>query len=135
MDVTETAIDAARQADRPYRTSFPAFELGRHYTPGEDLLLGLNLTSLVPTAANGYARGNYPRYSNPQWDALSEKYATTIPYTERLQVIKDMSRFMFDQLFDMMLFDDTGATAISNRFVHTGTANNQGWDAQTWDVK
>ena len=98
-------------------------------------MLGLNTTALLPTPANNYLRGNYPNYSNPQWDALQEKYATTIPYGERLQVIKDMSYMMFDQLFDFLLYNDTGAVAISNRFTYAGGVISQGWDAQTWDVK
>ena len=135
MEVTETPITAALQGDRPYRISYPAFELGRHCTPGELYLTSLDISSRVPTAANGYSSGNYPNYSNPQWDALEARFVTAIPPKERAQVLTEMANFMQDQLFEMMLFYDTGAIAVSNRVAYGGTPLNQGWDAHTWDLK
>jgi ABC-type transport system substrate-binding protein len=135
MDITETPITAALQGDRPYRISYPAFELGRHCNPGEQYLTSLDISSRVPTAANGYSSGNYPNYSNPQWDALQAKFVTAIPAEERLQALTDLSVFMQSQLFEMLLFNDTGAIAVSNRVAYGGTPLNQGWDAYTWDLK
>ena len=52
-----------------------------------------------------------------------------------MQVMGDAFAFMQDQLFEMQLFFDTSAIAVSNRISYVGGPNNQGWDAQNWDVK
>jgi peptide/nickel transport system substrate-binding protein len=135
LEITESPISAAVQGDRPYRVSYPSFELGRHCNPGERYLTSLDISSRVPTPANGYSSGNYPNYSNPQWDALQARFVTAIPSAERVQALTDVCVFMMDQLFEMLLYNDTGSIAVSNRVAYGGTIPNQGWDAYTWDLK
>ena len=90
-------------------------------------------SSLIPTPANGYAQGNYPRYSNPQWDALLEKYAVTIPAAERKQVLTDIMVYLQDELMDMAIIYGVSVQFASKRL--TVPEVNPIWTAETWDVK
>jgi peptide/nickel transport system substrate-binding protein len=137
---TETLIPTQLAGDRPYRVSFPGLEMLRGGI-GEDAFLGLESmhTSRIPTPENRYASGNYPRYSNPQWDALVDRFLVTIPYAQRMQVLSDMLYFLADQLPHMPLFFDTQVVLVSNRLVnvdaHQTGLGTQGWDAYRWAVK
>lgn len=137
MEVTESIIPTLRAGDRPYRVSFPGLELLRGGY-GEDSLVGFLRSTRIPTAANNYASGNYPSYSNPEWDALLDRYAVTIPYGERMKVMSDMYYFLGDQLPQLPLFFDTQVVLVANRLlnipVQTG-AGTIGWDASSWDIK
>lgn len=138
MSVNETVIPTLRAGDRPYRVSFPALEMLRGPF-GEDALVGLMHSSRIPTPANAYSSGNYPRYHNAQWDALLDRYALTIPYGERMNAMSDLIHFLEDQLPQMSLFYDTQVVLVSNRLANveshkTGLAS-QGFDAEIWDAR
>ncbi len=83
MAVSETIIPTQRAGDRSYRVTFPGLEMLRGPI-GEYALLSVDSldSSRIPTPENHYTTGNYPRYSNPQWDALLNRYLVTIPYAD-----------------------------------------------------
>jgi peptide/nickel transport system substrate-binding protein len=136
----ETLIPTQLAGDRPYRVSFPGLEMLRGPI-GEEAFLGLESmhSTKIPTPENRYFSGNYPRYSNPQWDALVDRFSVTIPYAERMQVLSDMLYFLADQLPHMPLFFDTQVVLVNNRLVnvdaHQTGLGTQGWDAHRWAVK
>lgn len=126
-------------ADRVYRSNFPGLEISRGGF-GEDALIGLYHSSKIPTPQNNYTSGNNPRFSNPQWDALIDRYAVTVPYEERMQVMTDIIVFLMDELMYQPLFFDTLVVPVSTRLLNAGVPRggqraNQGWNAWTWDVK
>lgn len=85
MVVNEVVIPTLLAGDRPYRVTYPGLQLLRQGY-GEDSLVGFLHSSRLPTPENGYVGGNNSRYNNPEWDALLDRYAVTIPYRERMQV-------------------------------------------------
>jgi ABC-type transport system substrate-binding protein len=105
-------IPPARQRDVEYRAKFPGFQ----YTQGSAGLASLNnyITSMQKTAANGY-RGQHTGYSNPEYDALVDRYQTTIPKTERMQAASAAIHHMTDQLVVMTTFYNTQPQAVANR--------------------
>jgi peptide/nickel transport system substrate-binding protein len=133
MGVTETIIPTLQAGDRPYRVSFPGLEMLRG-PYGEDALTTLNNSARIPTPENRYSSGNYPRYGNPQWDALQARYNMTIPYPERMEVLAEMMHFLTDQLHQMSLFYDTQLVLSSNRLQNFDYLGALGWNSQTWDA-
>jgi peptide/nickel transport system substrate-binding protein len=134
MLINETVIPTLQAGDRPYRVSFPGLEMLRG-PYGEDALTTLNHSSRIPTPENRYSSGNYPRYNNPQWDALLERYSVTIPRAERIQALTDVIRMLSDQLSQMSLFYDTQLVLSSNRLQNLDYLGALGWNSQTWDLK
>lgn len=134
MLINETIIPTLQAGDRPYRVSFPGLEMLRG-PYGEDPLTTLNHSSRIPTPENRYSSGNYPRYSNPQWDALIEKYSVTIPRAERMRALSDVIVFLSDQLHQMSLFYDTQLVLSSNRLQNVDYLGALGQNSHTWDVR
>lgn len=133
IDAQPMITPRQRAQDREYRAKFPGFELIRGGT-NPDVLT----TAELRTEANRYSGGNYPSYSNPQFDALVERYYSTIPRAERMEVANQIMRWMGEQVIVLPLFYDIEATAIANR-LSGATARNQGstqaWNVHEWDVR
>jgi hypothetical protein len=90
-------------------------------------------TAKIPTAANNYTSGNYPRYSNAQWDALTERFAVAIVPSERKQVIADMMVHISDNLQDMSIIWGVSVQFASKRLIVPEI--NPIWTAETWNVR
>jgi peptide/nickel transport system substrate-binding protein len=131
-----TIVPRQRAADREYRATYPSFELVRG---GSDLRSFDNLRSTeVRLPENNYTGSNYPRYANTEFDALIDRYLTTIPRSERMRVAGQIIHHMTDQVVALGLYFDTEPTAIANRLVNVSARNQQStqaWNAHEWDVK
>jgi len=139
MEINEVVIPATRTADRPYRVTRPAFEQLRGGL-GPATLIGYFHSSKVPTPANGYTPGNNPRYSDPCWDALLDKFAVTIPMAGRNQLMSDMMVFMAEELPQMPILYDASTVLVNKRVIgagahHGGRNGVQGWNPETWDLR
>ncbi len=130
IQVDPVVIPPARQRDVEYRAKFPGFQ----YTQGSCCLASLAnyVTSQQKTAENGY-RGNHTGYSNPEYDALVERYLTTIPKAERLRVAGQAIHHLTDQLVVMTTFYNSQPQAVSNR-IKNAPHNASVTNIQEWDV-
>jgi len=133
LDINQVVVPQERTSDRVYRVTNPGLE-ELQFGYGPSTLIGFMHSSLIPTAANGYVAGNYPRYSNPQWDALIDRYAVTIPAAERKQVLTDVMTFLSDELPDMSIIYGVSVQFASKRMVNVPELNPV-WVAQDWDVR
>lgn len=133
LDINQVVIPQERTADRVYRVTNPGLE-ELQFGYGPSTLINFMHSSLLPTAANGYTSGNYPRYSNPQWDALLEKYAVTITPAERKQVLTDTMVYLSDELMDMSIIYGVSVQFASKRMAGVPEINPI-WTAEVWDVK
>jgi peptide/nickel transport system substrate-binding protein len=132
LGIDPVVIPAQRVNDLEYRTQQPSFELIR-YPNGAENLYRLH-SSQTPLPDNKYTGRNRSRYVNPAFDALIDRYHTTIPWPERTQVMRDIVHYISDQLLVMGLFYDARAYFISNRMqkVYGGSLT---WNAEEWDVQ
>jgi ABC-type transport system substrate-binding protein len=127
--VDPVVIPPARQRDVEYRAKLPGFQ----YTQGSAGLASLNnyISSQQKTAENGY-RGNHTGYSNAEYDALAERYYTTIPKAERLRAGGEALHHMTDQLVVMTTFYNTQPQEVANRLKNVpenaSVANIHEWD-------
>lgn len=80
------AVSQQRQRDLEYRSNYKAFSLQSGQTFHAD---GFNClhSKNMRTADKNYVGCNYARYNNPQMDQLIDRYFTTIPFTERMQIL------------------------------------------------
>ncbi len=93
----------------------------------------MNHSSRIPTPQNGYTTGNYPRYSNTQWDNLIDRYASTIPAAERKQALTDVFAFLLDNLHSMQIIYGVNVQFSSKRLIVPD--ENPIWVAETWDLR
>ena len=133
---TEADIRSPRALDREQQATFPAFALQRQ-TGSTRFLPNLRSTQ-ARLPENGYSGLNVARYTDPEMDGLIDRYVTTIPIPERMQVVSDIVRRITGDVIWLTLFFDTEPALIANRLVNVrprGEDSNHAWNAHEWDVK
>lgn len=129
------SIPHQRQTDQEWRATRPGFELTRR---GTDLgQLESFHSRNTPLPETRYSGGNVPRYANPEFDALIDRYFVTVPIAERTRVVGQIMRHISDQLNMMHLFYDGEPALIGHRLVNVrarGTESTQTWNVHQWDV-
>src|SRR5439155_7000741 len=103
------------ELDRVVRANFPSFEIVRQ--PND-----VNVAALLryhgaqsPLPENGYAGTNRTRYRNAEYDALLDRFSTTIDRDQRRQVLGQIMHHMTDQLNIMGMFYDTEVMTYSKQ--------------------
>jgi peptide/nickel transport system substrate-binding protein len=134
---TETFVIPRQLAQDPeYRATFPGLELVRNSADRDGLKR--HPSSQTPLPENGWRGTNRTRYTNAEFDALLNRYFTTIPLAERAQVFGDIIHHMTDRVIVLGLFYDMDATAIGERLVNVGPrrlGSTQAWNAHEWAVQ
>jgi peptide/nickel transport system substrate-binding protein len=125
-------IPRQRSDDREYRSTRPAFEIVRQPNDlSESALVRLH-SSEAALPENGFRGSNRTRYMNPELDALIERYLVTIPFAERLEVVRQMVHHISDQLAVMGVLYDVSPMLISNHLQNVkaelDTRNAHEWD-------
>lgn len=116
--------------DLEYRATFPAFQLQRQ--PNRlDTLIRFQ-SAQVPLAENNWRGENKGRYTNPEMDALVDRFYTTIPRQERNQLLAQITRHMTERLNVLGLFND-GIPVMVGNHLRNIYAVNQTWNATEWD--
>jgi peptide/nickel transport system substrate-binding protein len=135
VEVTEAVVPIQRQRDYEWTATFPGFELSRRTNDMKSLLR--YHSSQAPIAERSFQGQNVPRYINPELDALIDRYHVTIPFGERMQVLRGIVRHISDQLVLMTLFYDKEPTMIGKRLLNVtkGLNATQAWNAEAWDIR
>jgi peptide/nickel transport system substrate-binding protein len=130
-------ISLALAREREWLATYPAFMLRRQ--PNTMTSLYPRRGANAPVAENRFTGQNYARYQNPEFDTLIERYFTTIPTADRLEVARRLVHHVSDQLPIMGLFYDVQPYLVSNRVqgVRFRSAPNslQTWNAHEWEVR
>ena len=114
MDVERFLVPPQRAADAEFRSTFPAFDVKGQagtfdYAPSFH-------SSRVSLAENGYrVAGNNARYMNADLDSLIDRYYTTIPLEERMELARSIVHHVSDQVAWMGLYYQITPILISNR--------------------
>ncbi len=128
IDASIQTIPPQRQTDSEYRSTFPGFQilLG---SPNPNLLH----SSRAGTPANNFSPNqNYPRYMNPEYDALADRYYSTIPWAERMELLRQILNQVSDQVIVLPLFEYEIPVLIHNRVRNVIPGST--WNAHEWDV-
>jgi peptide/nickel transport system substrate-binding protein len=120
--------------DRVYQSTFPGFYFR---FGGPDQIVSW-VSAQSPLPENNFVGQNTMRYRNPEYDALVQRYVTTIPKAERTQALAAMAQHTTEQLTPIPLYHEPEPVLISNRLVNVGGSrgrNLQTWNAHEWDLK
>lgn len=128
--VTTLVIPPQRDSDRGFHAERPGFELPRQFM---DLVLRANSSREIALPANNYRGINRARYVNPEYDALLDRYYVTIPWNDRMEVLRKLIHHLTDQLPVMTLFYDVAPALIDKRLTNVNAFSL--WNVQEWDVR
>jgi peptide/nickel transport system substrate-binding protein len=127
-----------RVRDREYVQTFPAFLMYRQPNDPNGLLLRL-YSAQTPLPANDFVGRNHPRYMNPEFDALLDRYYTTLPRADRTRVLGQVVNHTTERLTLMGLFYDVEPIAVGRRLVNVAAGKTADstpvWNADQWDVR
>jgi hypothetical protein len=90
---------------------------------------------------NNFRGANWHRYSNPEFDALVDRYFTSIALRDRMQVMSEVVHHDTDQIMIMYLFYDPEATALSNHLKDVPgqpwwtIPGGSPWNPHLWDME
>lgn len=134
---TRVTTSPQQAQDLQWRAAFPAFLVTQ---VANDTLAFVSLhSSRVRLASNGFrapAPPNYGRYMNPDLDALMERYQTTVPMPDRIQVIGEIVHHVADQVVAVGIYYPPAPVAVGERLVNFSPAGREIiWKAHEWDVK
>jgi peptide/nickel transport system substrate-binding protein len=134
VNVDEIVYGQQRVADREYRHTRPGFETLGFGLPAESF--ALYHTKQIPRPESGFLGQNRTRYSNPEYDALLDKYYVTIPMPERIEVLRQIIHHFTDQLVVLPFAYTTNHVALSKKLKNVtgrGANNTEGWNAEKWE--
>lgn len=131
--VDDITIGTRTQAvDREWRSTFPGFELNRHPNTMTRATLGVGTSSQARTPQNQYVGNNIMNYANPEWDALLDRYFTTIPLRERYAVLGQIVQHATDQVIHLGLMYDLEPSLIGSRLQNVAPRST--WQSHLWSV-
>jgi peptide/nickel transport system substrate-binding protein len=139
VDVETVMIPPQQMQDREYRATYPSFEMvsnGIGLAPKD---IGRWHSANTPLPENRFVTtGNDPRYKNAEFDALIDRYVSTIPREPRLQALAGIVRHQTENLNLMGLFYNLNPSIKSNRLQNVtsrAARSNEAWNAHQWDVR
>lgn len=132
VGVDAVVIPPQQYDDREYRITRPAFELSRQ-TASVAAVAQYNSLN-VPSPDNRWTGSNRIRYQNAEFDELSDRLLATIPWGERIDLLRQILRHMSERALILFQFYDVGPTLIGNRVqqVVKGTSM---YNAHLWEVR
>ena len=132
-------VPIQRINDRELRATFAGFEvLGAGDIGVSPDVVRRYHSSLIALPENRFnVTGNNPRYSNPELDSLIDRYAVTIPRTERMGLLGQIVHHLSDQIPSLGLFYVVDSTIYSKRIANMTKRTDkatQAWNAEEWDL-
>jgi peptide/nickel transport system substrate-binding protein len=133
--VDAVVVPVQRSTDAQARATRSGFYL----SGGPSGLLGLHLVSStqVPRAENNWVGQSSSRYSSPEYDALYDRYLTTVPRRERMQALARLIEHLAAYLPVLPVYFRVAPSMIANRVVGAGpeqTFREQAWNAHAWEL-
>lgn len=130
-------IPQAQRNDREYNATYPGIRFWRLPNDADDLR---RYTSRdAPQPENRFNGGNRSRYMNPAFDALLDRYMSTIPHAERIDILRDIVHHMTDQVVILGLWYNTEPVFIGNRLANITVREvgptTEAWNAHEWNIK
>jgi peptide/nickel transport system substrate-binding protein len=135
VGVDAETISAQAQTDLALRSNFPGFSTNRIGGPADFLTMFHSREARV--AENRYRGTNRPRYINPVYDDLADRYAITIPYAERMEIARQLAHIISDQVVFMPLVHDPQPLLVSNRLRNVFPREShrfETWNSEQWEL-
>jgi peptide/nickel transport system substrate-binding protein len=137
IEVATNIIPPQRARDREYIATNPAFHIRGQSRYLERLRF--RHSGQTPLPSNDFVGQNYSRYVNPEFDALIDRYYATIPFGERMEVVRQVVHHVSDQLPFMGTFYDSDQLLVHNKVLNVVESEvlfaTHSWNANEWDVR
>jgi len=120
--------------DRVYQSTFPGF----YFRFGDPSQITDARSNEAPLPENNFVGRNTTRYRSAELDSIIAKYVSTIPKTEREQLLGQIVHEYTDQLILLSLYHEPEPVLISNRMMNASGRKGisiQTWNAYDWDLK
>jgi peptide/nickel transport system substrate-binding protein len=138
VSVIQDPLPVQRAQDREFRAQFSGFNVTERVNALDIGDIWNFHSSRVPLPENHFVSSGFAsRYINPEVDAALEKYATTIPLSERMAAVAQLVHHQTQNLSEMPLFFGADPTMVSNRLVNVtarGSLYTQAWNVTEWDL-
>ena len=89
--------------------------------------------SAIPVSENNFAGGNAGRYGTAELDDLIERYARTIPFSDRMGILGDIVQHQTDQVTILPLFFQGAAFVLGAAHLNN-VLSGQVWNANAWEL-
>jgi ABC-type transport system substrate-binding protein len=131
VSVDSLVVPQQLQNDRQYRAERPGFDLA--VSPRD---LTRHHSAEVALPENSFRGANRARYVNAEFDALIDRYFTTIPWRERIDVLGQVVHHMTDQVTVMGVYFDIAPVMVANRLqgVKGRPGGTEVWNIHEWDL-
>jgi peptide/nickel transport system substrate-binding protein len=142
VDAQPLVIPPQANQDRAYRATFPSFELVNQ-PGGAEAVAGLLHSSGAALASNNYRASsgsfNRSRYMNPEYDALQDRFTTTIQRADRNALLGQIIHHLTDNALLIGtvfgLQPQPTANRIKNTTVGKATGTLLTGEAHRWDLE
>jgi peptide/nickel transport system substrate-binding protein len=125
-----------QRLDRELNATYPGVRVWRQ--PNDLWGVDRFASAAAPLPQNRFNGGNRSRYMNAEFDAIVDRYMTTIVERDRVPVLRQIVQHMTDQLSVMGLWYNTEPTPIGHRLKNVIATDVGGatsaWNAHHWDV-
>jgi peptide/nickel transport system substrate-binding protein len=132
LDADVVVVPEQRVSDRVYQSTFPGFYF-RFMSP--DITMFKSTSVALPE--NNYAGNNPGRYRNSELDTLIDRYFTTIPRDDRMDVLRRVAGLLTDQLVVLPIYHEPEPVLIQKNLVNAAGRKGesvQTWNAHLWDL-
>lgn len=102
-----------------------------------DAVLALH-SATTPLAETNWVGNNGSRYRNPEYDALVDRFLTTIPMAERMQALGEVVRHITVELPILGLYYRVQPTMTSHRLQKVTARqilSTEAWNAHEWTLR
>jgi ABC-type transport system substrate-binding protein len=135
VDIERHLVVPQRAGDAEYRATYPAFDLKRQ-AGTMDYATSFHTRGIALPENNFLVSGNNSRYSRPEMDAAIDKYFTTIPWNERMEVGKQIVNMLSADVGWIGLWHLIGPNLVPDRVTGMRATNTDGIQfIHEWDVK
>ena len=133
LDMERHTIPLARSQEAEYRATFPGFELIRQ--PRLEVVTRIHSSRARVPENNFRTTGgfNYPRYMNPDFDALIDRFYSTVPWEPRMEALRQIVHTVTDQILVMGMFYSTEANMVNNRLIDVTPT--RAWASEQWSAR
>ncbi len=134
VDARPLHIPRQQAQDLEYRINRPGFELTRQPNDFSESSLRRILGREAALPENGYRGQNRTRYMSPELDSFIDRYLTTIPQAERMEIGREIMRHVTENLPIMGVAYDSQAMLIATPLVNANAVDITR-NAHLWDLR
>lgn len=134
--IDQVIIPLQLVSDQQYRATFPGLIVNGGPAPADDLESSHSDQARLPET--NWTGSNRSRYINPELDALIDRFRTTIPFGPRMEVARQITRHVTENLPILPLFFDTWPSVSAERLMNANASANNGratWNVHEWDIR